>query len=134
MQSVLWFTGFHFNLLIKENNLKWVNIDILSLIVSIKFIFLLIFQGNDGGGLGNTALAGITSLKKLCNHPDLLWDKIKNKDPGFEKLGDYFPPNYDPRWFLFWFFIYYPMNIILLIFYSNFDITFNLTFFLQQKT
>ncbi|XP_045104834.1 DNA repair and recombination protein RAD54-like isoform X2 [Portunus trituberculatus] len=55
-------------------------------------------QLSDGDGrLGNTALAAITSMKKLCNHPDLLWEKVKAHEPGYADLEQFFPPGHDPR-------------------------------------
>uniref|UniRef100_A0A0P4W6W4 DNA repair and recombination protein RAD54-like n=2 Tax=Scylla olivacea TaxID=85551 RepID=A0A0P4W6W4_SCYOL len=55
-------------------------------------------QLSDGDGrLGNTALAAITSMKKLCNHPDLLWEKVKAHEPGYADLEKFFPPGHDPR-------------------------------------
>ena len=50
------------------------------------------------GRMSNTALAGITNLKKLCNHPDLLWDKVCQKEPGFEMLKELYPPYHDARY------------------------------------
>jgi DNA repair and recombination RAD54-like protein len=38
-----------------------------------------------------SALASITSLKKLCNHPDLVMDKIQERAEGFEKAYELFP-------------------------------------------
>jgi SNF2 family DNA or RNA helicase len=34
----------------------------------------------------NTTLAFITSLKKLCNHPQLIWEKCQAREPGFEGM------------------------------------------------
>lgn len=48
-----------------------------------------------GGSL--SALAAITLLKKLCNHPDLIYDKIMEKTEGFEKAASLLPPNYSPK-------------------------------------
>lgn len=42
-----------------------------------------------------SALSSITSLKKLCNHPDLIYEKIIERSEGFEKAKDYLPSNYD---------------------------------------
>ncbi|KYM87345.1 DNA repair and recombination protein RAD54-like protein [Atta colombica] len=44
-----------------------------------------------------SALAAITLLKKLCNHPDLIYDKIKEKADGFEKAASLLPPNYSTK-------------------------------------
>ncbi|KAK3865688.1 hypothetical protein Pcinc_028730 [Petrolisthes cinctipes] len=55
-------------------------------------------QITDGDGrLGNSALAAITSMKKLCNHPDLIWQKVKAKEPGYAELQSHFPPAHDPK-------------------------------------
>ncbi|XP_068246922.1 DNA repair and recombination protein RAD54-like [Palaemon carinicauda] len=53
---------------------------------------------SDGNGrLGNTALAAITSLKKLCNHPDLIWEKVKAGEPGYADLHSLYPSGHDPK-------------------------------------
>ncbi|CAH0762992.1 unnamed protein product [Bemisia tabaci] len=41
-----------------------------------------------------TALSSITSLKKLCNHPDLVMDKILSGADGFEKAISLLPKEY----------------------------------------
>lgn len=38
-----------------------------------------------------STLASITTLKKLCNHPDLVMDKIMEGSEGFEKARDLIP-------------------------------------------
>lgn len=48
-----------------------------------------------GGSL--SALAAITLLKKLCNHPDLIYDKIMEKAEGFERAASLLPPNYSTK-------------------------------------
>lgn len=50
-----------------------------------------------GNGEKNTlsALSSITTLKKLCNHPDLVYDKIIERSEGFEKARELLPSNYD---------------------------------------
>ncbi|XP_053672197.1 DNA repair and recombination protein RAD54-like [Anopheles nili] len=44
-----------------------------------------------------TALSNITSLKKLCNHPDLVYEKIQERADGFENAASILPANYNPR-------------------------------------
>lgn len=46
------------------------------------------------GKVSLTALSMITSLKKLCNHPDLVWDKISSNSDGFEGSAALLPSNY----------------------------------------
>ncbi|XP_030755044.1 DNA repair and recombination protein RAD54-like [Sitophilus oryzae] len=41
---------------------------------------------------GTSSLASITTLKKLCNHPDLILDKIIEGGEGFEKSINILPP------------------------------------------
>ena len=50
---------------------------------------------NDGDAkMTSSTLAAITSLKKLVNHPDLIYDLCLSGKEGFEKVLDIFPPNY----------------------------------------
>ncbi|KAF7633917.1 hypothetical protein Mgra_00006654 [Meloidogyne graminicola] len=41
-----------------------------------------------------TTLAFITNLKKLCNHPQLIFDKCQAKEAGFEDCLELFPPDF----------------------------------------
>lgn len=41
-----------------------------------------------------TALSDITTLKKICSHPDLINEKIEMKEKGFEKSGCVIPDQY----------------------------------------
>ncbi|XP_050305885.1 DNA repair and recombination protein RAD54-like [Anthonomus grandis grandis] len=41
---------------------------------------------------GTSSLASITTLKKLCNHPDLILEKIEEGAEGFEKSRNILPP------------------------------------------
>ncbi|CAG0921340.1 unnamed protein product [Notodromas monacha] len=43
------------------------------------------------GGSGVSTLSAITTLKKLCNHPDLILDKVLEGAPGLENAMQYFP-------------------------------------------
>lgn len=44
-----------------------------------------------------TALSNITSLKKLCNHPDLVYEKIQERAEGFEQAHKILPGNYSTK-------------------------------------
>ncbi|KAH8251329.1 hypothetical protein KR032_008052, partial [Drosophila birchii] len=44
-----------------------------------------------------TALADITTLKKLCSHPDLIYEKIAAREKGFENSQNVLPSNYKPK-------------------------------------
>ena len=51
---------------------------------------------NEGGAkMTSSSLAAITSLKKLVNHPDLIFELCKSKKEGFENALDCYPKNYD---------------------------------------
>ncbi|CAB4069204.1 RAD54L [Lepeophtheirus salmonis] len=47
--------------------------------------------------VGFSPLRAITSLKKLVNHPDLIYNVCKEGHEGFEKSLQYYPANYDPN-------------------------------------
>ncbi|XP_043268087.1 DNA repair and recombination protein RAD54-like [Venturia canescens] len=44
-----------------------------------------------------SALSAITLLKKLCNHPDLVYEKIVNNTDGFEGTLQMLPSNYSTK-------------------------------------
>lgn len=54
------------------------------------------FVGSDQKATMST-LASITTLKKLCNHPDLVYDKIAQRSEGFEKALELLPSNYSTK-------------------------------------
>lgn len=58
---------------------------------------LYIESDNPKNGGRLSALAAITLLKKLCNHPDLIYDKIIEKAEGFEKAAQLLPPHYSTK-------------------------------------
>ena len=56
---------------------------------------------NSKKGKSFSTLAAITLLKKLCNHPDLVYDKILEKCDGFENAAKLMPANYNTRYITF---------------------------------
>ncbi|XP_076758634.1 DNA repair and recombination protein RAD54-like okr isoform X2 [Xylocopa sonorina] len=52
---------------------------------------------NSKKGRTLSALSAITLLKKLCNHPDLVYDKILGKSEGFENAAKLIPANYSTK-------------------------------------
>ncbi|KAF0042468.1 hypothetical protein F2P81_006000 [Scophthalmus maximus] len=46
------------------------------------------------GKISVSSLSSITSLKKLCNHPALIYEKCVEGEEGFEGALDLFPPGY----------------------------------------
>lgn len=51
----------------------------------------------DKGKASQTALGNITALKKLCNHPDLIYDKILERADGFENAEKFLPAAYNKK-------------------------------------
>ncbi|KAB1268139.1 DNA repair and recombination protein RAD54-like [Camelus dromedarius] len=49
------------------------------------------------GKMSVSSLSSITSLKKLCNHPALIYDKCVEEEAGFEGALDIFPPDYSSK-------------------------------------
>ncbi|XP_043247791.1 DNA repair and recombination protein RAD54-like isoform X1 [Colletes gigas] len=49
------------------------------------------------GSKKGSSLSAITLLKKLCNHPDLVYDKILKKTEGFENAASLLPSNYSTK-------------------------------------
>lgn len=49
------------------------------------------------GKMTVSSLSSITSLKKLCNHPALIYDKCVEEEDGFEGALDIFPPGYSSK-------------------------------------
>lgn len=47
--------------------------------------------------MSSSSLAAITSLKKLVNHPDLIYEHCRERKEGFEGAFQYYPSNYDPK-------------------------------------
>uniref|UniRef100_A0A0K0F5W5 DNA repair and recombination protein RAD54-like n=1 Tax=Strongyloides venezuelensis TaxID=75913 RepID=A0A0K0F5W5_STRVS len=53
------------------------------------------------GAITGQAFTFITSLKKLCNHPQLIYDRAMKKESGFENCqypSDFAGTKLDPRW------------------------------------
>ncbi|KAM5126507.1 DNA repair and recombination protein RAD54-like, partial [Mantella aurantiaca] len=52
----------------------------------------------NGGKFSVSSLSSITSLKKLCNHPALIYDKCVEEEEGFRGSADLFPPGYSTKY------------------------------------
>ncbi|XP_030061736.1 DNA repair and recombination protein RAD54-like isoform X3 [Microcaecilia unicolor] len=50
-----------------------------------------------GGKMSVSSLSSITSLKKLCNHPALIYEKCVEQEEGFEGALDLFPAGYSTK-------------------------------------
>ncbi|XP_023329719.1 DNA repair and recombination protein RAD54-like [Eurytemora carolleeae] len=53
-------------------------------------------KSEDGAKMTSSSLAAITSLKKLVNHPDLVFPACRERKEGFETAAEFFPPGHDP--------------------------------------
>uniref|UniRef100_A0A8C5Q6U1 DNA repair and recombination protein RAD54-like n=1 Tax=Leptobrachium leishanense TaxID=445787 RepID=A0A8C5Q6U1_9ANUR len=51
----------------------------------------------NNGKMSVSSLSSITSLKKLCNHPALIYDKCVEEEEGFAGAVDLFPPGYSTK-------------------------------------
>lgn len=49
------------------------------------------------GKMTVSSLSSITLLKKLCNHPALIYDKCVEEEDGFEGALEIFPPTYSAK-------------------------------------
>ncbi|XP_069835455.1 DNA repair and recombination protein RAD54-like isoform X2 [Dendropsophus ebraccatus] len=49
------------------------------------------------GKMSVSSLSSITSLKKLCNHPALIYDKCVEEEEGFQGALSLFPPGYSTK-------------------------------------
>uniref|UniRef100_A0A8C7ISZ3 RAD54 like n=1 Tax=Oncorhynchus kisutch TaxID=8019 RepID=A0A8C7ISZ3_ONCKI len=49
------------------------------------------------GKISVSSLSSITSLKKLCNHPALIYDKCVERDEGFDGALNLFPTGYSTK-------------------------------------
>ncbi|KAJ1169832.1 hypothetical protein NDU88_001720 [Pleurodeles waltl] len=49
------------------------------------------------GKISVSSLSSITSLKKLCNHPGLIYEKCVEEEEGFEGAVNLFPPGYSTK-------------------------------------
>jgi len=83
--------GIYYNVFILNDNITILNAN--------KTYEFYIHTETDNPKKGNSlsALAAITLLKKLCNHPDLIYDKIIEKTEGFEKAAKLLPSDYSRK-------------------------------------
>ncbi len=52
-------------------------------------------KSDEGSKMTSSSLAAITSLKKLVNHPDLIYDHCREGKEGFENALSCYPANYN---------------------------------------
>ena len=53
-----------------------------------------LLKGTENAKLNSSSLAAITSLKKLVNHPDLIFEHCRDGKEGFENGLQYYPQEY----------------------------------------
>ncbi|VDN58976.1 unnamed protein product [Dracunculus medinensis] len=56
-------------------------------------------DSKDEGRMTGAALSYITNLKKLCNHPQLIYEKCLNKEEGFQDCIGLFPSGFNAKSF-----------------------------------
>lgn len=64
----------------------------------LKLPLGIIKTGKEDGKSSLSVLANITNLKKLCNHPDLVGEKIQDGTDGFENTAKYMPDGYNKKY------------------------------------
>ncbi|XP_048581564.1 DNA repair and recombination protein RAD54-like [Nematostella vectensis] len=66
-------------------------------LIHSKALKIKLAEGSKGkpGGVSTSSLGFITSLKKLCNHPELIYEKAQMEDEGFEGVLEMFPQKFD---------------------------------------
>ncbi|TKR93524.1 hypothetical protein L596_007960 [Steinernema carpocapsae] len=52
---------------------------------------------SETGKMSTTTLSFITNLKKLCNHPALIWDKVSGEESGYTCCRKLYPKDSVPR-------------------------------------
>ncbi|XP_059140209.1 DNA repair and recombination protein RAD54-like isoform X2 [Physella acuta] len=62
-----------------------------------KFISSKLAENLVSGKATFSSLSAITQLKKLCNHPDLIYDKCVEGTDGFEDTLSHFPSDYSTK-------------------------------------
>ncbi|CAK8680728.1 unnamed protein product [Clavelina lepadiformis] len=55
------------------------------------------FPGKSGNGLSARGLSAITQLKKLCNHPSLIYEDCVSKDDACREMLDLFPSTFSGK-------------------------------------
>lgn len=68
-----------------------------SIVVNNNYLKPVLFVENDDGEKSSrlSALSVVTSLKQLCNHPDLVMDKVLEAKDGFQGARAKLPPGYE---------------------------------------
>eukprot|EP00051_Salpingoeca_urceolata_P013516 m.169717 g.169717 ORF g.169717 m.169717 type:complete len:747 (+) comp17812_c0_seq1:185-2425(+) len=74
--------------------------EMYKLFVKSKSVRQALAGASGGGGRSSfSSLSAITTLKKLCNHPGLIYEKAKYREAGFEGVVEAFPSDFNPREF-----------------------------------
>lgn len=64
-------------------------------LIQSKVLRMELMKSKTGSGMSASSLAFITQLKKLTNHPELIYDKAQMGEEGFEGVLDLFPPSFN---------------------------------------
>ncbi|KAM7444232.1 DNA repair and recombination protein RAD54-like [Porites harrisoni] len=69
-------------------------IQLYKLFIQSKALRMELVKSKSGSGISASSLAFITQLKKLANHPELIYDKARTGEEGFEGALELFPQNF----------------------------------------
>lgn len=64
------------------------------LLIQSKALKMELVKSKSGSGMSASSLAFITQLKKLANHPELIYDKAQTGEEGFDGALDLFPQSF----------------------------------------
>lgn len=63
-------------------------------LIQSKVLRMELTKAKSASGMSASSLAFITQLKKLTNHPELIYDKAQMREDGFEGILDLFPKSF----------------------------------------
>ncbi|KAJ7325361.1 DNA repair and recombination protein RAD54-like [Desmophyllum pertusum] len=69
--------------------------ELYKLLIQSKVLRMEVLKSKSGSGMSASSLAFITQLKKLTNHPELIYDKAQTGEDGFEGVLDLFPQSFN---------------------------------------
>lgn len=71
-----------------------VQMQLYKVLIQSKALRMELNKSKTGSGITASSLAFITQLKKLTNHPELIYDKAQTGEEGFERAREMFPANF----------------------------------------
>ncbi|KAK2569941.1 DNA repair and recombination protein RAD54-like [Acropora cervicornis] len=71
-----------------------VQMQLYKVLIQSKALRMELNKSKTSSGITASSLAFITQLKKLTNHPELIYDKAQTGEEGFERALEMFPANF----------------------------------------